>query len=124
MATTEKNYLSDHSFKIAKLGSKNPDYGRVLENIVAIELLRRGYEIYVGILYKTEIDFVAIKNNEKIYIQVADSIEDEKTKEREITPLLKIKDAYPKTLITRTGYPEYYIEGVKVVDVTDWLMKA
>ncbi|MCF0159021.1 MAG: ATP-binding protein [Veillonella sp.] len=123
LATTEKYYLCDHSFKTSRLGTKNPDYGRVLENIVAIELLRRGYEVYVGVLYKKEIDFVAMKQNEKLYIQVANSIEDEKTKEREIKPLLQIRDGYTKMIITRTGYPAYDIEGIKVVDVADWLLE-
>ncbi|MBR1815204.1 MAG: ATP-binding protein [Lachnospiraceae bacterium] len=122
LSSTEKYYLSDHSFKYAKLGTKNQDYGRVLENIVAIELMRRGYELYVGVLYKKEIDFVAIKDSEKIYIQVANSVEDQNTKERELAPLQKIKDSYSKMLITRTGYPEYDIEGIKIVDITDWLL--
>jgi len=123
LESSEKYYLSDHSFKYAKHGTKNPDYGRALENIIAIELMRRGYELYVGVLYKKEIDFVAIKGNEKIYIQVANSIEDEETRNRELDPLMKIKDAYPKMVITRTGYPEYDIDGIKIIDVADWLMR-
>ena len=123
LASTEKYYLSDHSFRYAKLGSKNPDYGRALENIVAIELMRRGYELYVGVLYKKEIDFVAIRENEKIYIQVANSIEENETKERELDPLRRIRDSYPKMVISRTGYPEYDIDGIRILDITDWLMQ-
>ena len=123
LASNDKYYLSDHSFKYAKLGTKSADYGRMIENIVAIELLRRGYELYAGVLYKKEIDFVAIKRNEKLYIQVASSIDDPATFQREIDPLLKIRDAYPKMILTRTRQETYQYEGVQIVDVADWLLK-
>ena len=123
LTSNDKYYLSDHSFKYAKLGTKNADYGRMIENIVAIELMRRGYELYAGVLYKKEIDFVAIKRSEKLYIQVSGSIDDPDTFRREVDPLLKIKDAYPKMILTRTRQEAYQYEGVQIVDVADWLVE-
>ncbi len=124
LASNDKYYLSDHSFKYAKLGTKNADYGRMMENIIAIELLRRGYELYAGVLYQKEIDFVAIRRSEKIYIQVSSSIDDPDTFKREVDPLLKIKDAYPKMILTRTRQEAYQYEGVQIVDAADWLLQG
>ena len=122
LSNNDKYYLSDIGFRYAINGTRNLDIGRCLENMVYIELLRRGFEVYVGKMYKKEIDFVALKRSEKIYIQVSDNIFDKKTFEREITPLLMIRDAYPKMVITRSRQQEYTYEGVKIVDITSWLL--
>lgn len=123
LRSQDKYYLVDHTLKYAKLGTKNVDSGSAYENIIAIELLRRGYEVYIGTLRNREVDFVAKRGDEKFYIQTSYDISEENTFRREVSPLLEIRDAYPKLIIARTRQPERQYEGVRILDIADWLLE-
>lgn len=123
LKTLEKYYIVDIGIRNQLTSLRNTDYGHVLENIVYLELLRRGYEVRIGKIGSFEVDFVAIKQSEKIYYQVSASILDENTKERELRPLENISDNYPKIVLTMDKTPFTDFLGIKVVNILDFLIE-
>lgn len=102
--------------------SRSTDVGHILENVVYLELLRRGYDVFVGKVDELEVDFVAMEPKKTIYYQVAASVRDETTLKRELTPLQKITDHYPKIILTLDEDPEADYEGIRRINVLDWLI--
>ncbi len=123
LKTQEKFYVSDVSIIYALMGYRDRMISGILENIVFLELKRRGYKVYVGKLDTTEIDFVAEKRNEKIYIQVAYKLDNEQIVNREFGNLLAIDDQYPKYVVTMDEFWKDNVEGVKHLYITDFLLK-
>lgn len=122
LETNGKYYLVDVGLRYFLLGSKYIDSGHILENIVFLELLRRGYEIYIGKIENYEIDFIAIKNGYYEYYQVSETVRDKATLERELTPLNKIKDHNLKYLLTMDNVPNVSHNGIRQQYVLDWLL--
>ena len=118
----EKYYIADTGLRNTLL-NKNSDIGRLIENTVYLELLRRGYKVFIGKTNTTEVDFVANKDNETVYFQVAQTILAEDTLNRELKPLQNIKDNYPKYLLTLDYLPKTDYNGIKQLNIIDWLLK-
>lgn len=119
----EKYYAVDAGLRFLLLGKKAMDVGHILENIVYLELLRRGYEVYVGKIDKMEIDFVAQNEQGNTYIQVSASVRDRTTLERELKPLKAVHDNYPKKLLTLDDDPDGDYDGIMRKNALDWLME-
>ncbi len=124
LKTQEKFYIVDMGLRNALLGFRNGDYGHILENVVYLELLRRGYEVGVGKLGTLEVDFVASKMERKVYYQVSATVLENKTLQRELAPLQKIPDQYEKVLLTmdRNFIRDY--NGIQNVNIVDFLLKG
>jgi hypothetical protein len=104
------------------LGFRDRDTGHALENVVYFELLRRGYDAAIGKIDSSEVDFIASKADEKLYIQVTESMTSETVRERELSPLKKIRDNYGKIVLTLEPGLERSFEGIRVVEMTEWLL--
>ena len=127
LKTGEKYYVADLGLRYFILGRKVGDYGHILENVVYLELLRRGYDVYIGKVDEFEVDFVAINNDGKVYVQVAETLrgslsDDNKILDRELRSLKKINDNYEKIILTLDKMPLANEDGIKIQNVFDWLL--
>ena len=124
LKTQEKFYLADVALRYSVLGYNADSVASSLENIVYLELCRRGYTVNVGKTGDSEIDFVAVRKNEKIYVQVTQEINSEKTEKREYSRLLEIPDNYPKFVLTTDEFAGGNYEGIKTMHIADFLLSA
>lgn len=122
LKTQEKFYLADSSFKYSVLGYNDQSVAAMLENVVYLELLRRGYEVCIGKTPNGEIDFIATRQNDKLYIQITKEIKSEKTETREYDRLLEINDNYPKYLLTTDDFAGGNYQGIKTMHIADFLL--
>ena len=122
LKTQEKFYLADPALRYSVLGYSPDSVSAMLENVIYLELLRRGYEVYVGKLDNTEIDFIAVKQENKVYIQVAQEIGSPETERREYGRLLDIRDNYPKYVLRTDVFAGGNYEGIKTMHIADFLL--
>ena len=122
LKTQDKYYVVDVGMRAMLLGSRAMDVGHILENVVYLELLRRGYDVYVGKVDTLEVDFVAMDQKRIVYYQVAETVRASETLQRELAPLQKITDHYPKMILTLDEDPEADYDGIRRVNALDWLM--
>ncbi|GAB6153116.1 ATP-binding protein [Desulfosporosinus burensis] len=122
LQTNEKYFIGDQGLKYAVMGYKDRDISGILENIVFLELKRKGYQVYVGKFDEKEIDFVAVKKEQKVYVQVAYKLAEESTVEREFGALLGIRDHYPKYVVTMEDFWQDNIEGIKHKNLAEFLL--
>lgn len=122
LKTLEKYYVVDMGLRYMLLGSRGTDVGHILENVIYLELLRRGQDVYVGKVDDLEVDFVAMDQKRITYYQVAASVRDENTLKRELASLQKINDHYPKVILTLDEDPEADYDGIRRINALEWLM--
>ena len=122
LKTLEKYYAVDIGLRYFLLGGRYADTGHILENVVYLELLRRGYDVFVGKLDELEVDFVAVNPSGTVYVQVAATVRDENTLKRELRPLQKIRDSYPKMILTLDDDPPADYEGIRRINALEWLI--
>lgn len=122
LKTLGKYYIIDMGFRNMLLGYRDADRGHIIENIVFLELLRRDYRVYIGKVGETEVDFVAEKPNDKVYIQVTESMQSPETRERELRPLYKISDNYEKIVLSMDHSFINSYDGIKSLNLIDWLL--
>ena len=124
LRTLGKFYIVDVGLRNYLLGFRNRDTGHAIENVVYFELLRRGYDVSVGKIDSSEVDFIATTAEEKLYVQVTESMQSEDVRKRELAPLQKIRDNYPKIVLSPDPGPESSFDGIKSLQLTDWLLDA
>lgn len=123
LKTGDKYYIADLGIRYFLLGRKKGDSGHILENVVYLELKRRGYDVYIGKVDELEIDFVAINSKGIEYYQVSETVKDEKTLQKELKPLESIRDHYPKFILTGDIEPDTSYNGIRKINVIDWLLE-